>query len=466
MTDPAAFVADFDSASAMLRALACRLHGRPFASLGMPRALRPLAVAVNALPESLKTVVYAWSGWGEAVSPKRLGELRADEVSASLAGHYPRRRYPAVAVGSSNGALTHLFAALGIPWLPQTWLVPVRRPMADPDDPRASLEAARPWAEALLDANPELQLHHMHDANQDRLMIRHMTYFRVKRRTLGRANEGFLADALAPGGTILVVECGQSWPTTRVGPRHVFQHGGFGGATPEEYLLGGPRVAAFLESYGAKVRRWDSPEPDGESPEAEWGFEPALLDDVRRFAGERGLRVARLRFAGPQEPSRFVADLHRRWYRRLGLAEGGLVASSFVLMDPETTLRGRGVPFWAVFNTEPAADALAAYLDAGGPFDRLGIMLFAHGTRSVGLAPIARWRKLLGRARVEGRFLGVSEAAYPGDFATFARYQPAIAAFLPPRDPPPPALTLDELAAFVAEDGGPGLTWDGLAPVA
>jgi hypothetical protein len=309
--DPASFVADFDSASGMLRALACHLHGRPFASLGMSSALRPLAIMVNALPEALKSTVYAWSGWAEAVKPDRLADLRADEVAETFVARYPFRRFPAVAVGSANGAVIHMCAALGIPWLPQTWLIPVRRTMSDPDDPCGSLDWGRRWAGALLDNNPALQLHHMHDANQDRLMIRHMTYFRVKRRMLGPVYERFLAGTLSPGASLLVIECSQSWPTTRMGPRHVFQHGGMGGATPEEYLRGGPRVAAFLARCGAKVCRWNSPEPDGSSPEAEWGFEPALLDDVRRFATRYGLRVARLRFGSPQDISPFVAELHR-----------------------------------------------------------------------------------------------------------------------------------------------------------
>ena len=50
----------------------------------------------------------------------------------------------------------------------------------------------------------------MHDANQDRLMIRRMTYFRLKRLTLGRAYARFLEETLAPGGTILLVECNLS----------------------------------------------------------------------------------------------------------------------------------------------------------------------------------------------------------------------------------------------------------------
>jgi hypothetical protein len=51
----------------------------------------------------------------------------------------------------------------------------------------------------------------MHDPNQDRLSLRRMTYFRVKRRTLGRAFSRFLRDCLEPGGTILLSDCRLRW---------------------------------------------------------------------------------------------------------------------------------------------------------------------------------------------------------------------------------------------------------------
>jgi hypothetical protein len=53
------YIADFDSASAMLRALSACLHGEDFANLGMPAWLRPPVLATGALPARAREVIYA-----------------------------------------------------------------------------------------------------------------------------------------------------------------------------------------------------------------------------------------------------------------------------------------------------------------------------------------------------------------------------------------------------------------------
>jgi hypothetical protein len=238
------YVAGFDSSGAMLRALARFLHGRDFPALGNPRVLAPLLVAGNLLPARLRERVYAASGGLTAVPAKRLDRPFAEEVAAWMTSRYPRRRFPLALIGSSNGAAIHLAAALGAPWLPQTFMVPVRNPGNDPDDPRRDLEWGRQPARALLDANPEVQVHHMHDPVQDRLMLEQMTYLRLKRLRLGPAYERFLRDTVEPGETLLLVDCRQRWPVTRVGERHLFQFGAVGGATQDELSGGSDRVAA------------------------------------------------------------------------------------------------------------------------------------------------------------------------------------------------------------------------------
>jgi len=454
---PTQYVANFDSATAMLRALGRYLHGKDFPLTGaLPASaeplMKPVAAAINALPGRMRESVYTWSGRSEAIQPEKLGGVHAEEVARWMVSHYPRRPYPAVAIGSAGGALIHLCAALSIPWLPQTFLIPVRHPGLPVDEPRKDMEWGQKHAPALLEANPELRLHHMHDANQDRLMIQRMTYFRVKRLHLGETFLRFLEEVLPAGGTIFLVECERKWPTTKISERHVFQHGAPGGATEEEFIYGSQRVEDYLKRYGSPQRRWDSPEPDGERPEAEWGFEPELREDVGRLARNRGWRIRRVLFEEPEHLSPLVADLYRWWYRERGLPTDQLLVESFILTEPYWTLRTGSVPLWMTFNMEPSADFLERYLDGAHPYDQIRLMLFSHGVDSVGLAPIGRWQSILGRARKEGSFVGVDEQKFPRDFATFVRYHAELKK-LTPRYPMPEPLALSQVDNFVKETG-------------
>lgn len=445
-------IANFDSASAMLRATARYLHGSDFPLLGaMPRAATPLlmlaASTVNKLPRAVQEQVYIWSGWSEAVAARKIHRARSADIAQWAVDQYPKRRYPAVAIGSSNGAAVHLWAALGIPWLPQTFLTPVARSGVHPDDPRADIAWARKPARIFIDKNRDVQLHHMHDPNQDRLMIHRFTYFRHKRRVLGEAYEGFLRQALAPGGTLILVEDALTWPTTRLSDRYLFQFGALGGAQPEEFLHGGPRVAAYLERQGSPVRHWSPPPPDGERPEAEWGFEAALRADVERFAAEHKLRVRRLVFRGPEQLSPLVADFHRHWYRRRGLPDRRLLVESFVLLEPYWTVRTGSIPFWMVFNKDPSARSLRAYLDRSD-FEEIYLMLFSHGVDSIGLLSIEQWLEVLAGARRRA-LIGVDPRAFPRDFAVFARYNADLQRKIRCRHALPPPLPLSELEDFL-----------------
>src|SRR5439155_14052359 len=159
------YVANFDSATAMAQALARFLAGRDFPMLGvqpdwMAPVMKLVGATVNALPKLPQEWVYRVSGAMEALPLRRLAEARTDRIAQWLVDFYPKRKYPAVMIGSSDGALIHLCALFGIPWLPQTCLVPIRRTGIDPDDPEAELAWAREPARICLEVNPDVQLHH------------------------------------------------------------------------------------------------------------------------------------------------------------------------------------------------------------------------------------------------------------------------------------------------------------------
>ncbi|MEQ9443290.1 MAG: hypothetical protein RIG62_29905 [Cyclobacteriaceae bacterium] len=421
------FVASFDSASIMVKSLAAFLNGHDFSGLGVMPNSQWAGDSLNTLPTSVKKVLYSKSGVFDAIPPKDIGKIDTEELAKWVTQLFPERKYPAVMVGSSNGALTHMAAALNIPWLPQTFLIPVQIPHDFPVDvPKQYMRWAYPYGEELLRLNPGIELHHMTDPNQDRLHLLAMTYFRIKKRRLGVWYEYFLKQHLEPGGTIIVNECTRSWPAKALNDRHFFQFGGTGGASPEEYYQGSERVSEFLRQQQSPFVKWDAPEPTGEYPEAEWGFAPQLLDDIERFARENGFRVQRIQFEEMQDISGLTAELYRNWYRERNMPANRLLIESFALLTPYWALRTGSVPYWMVFNTAPSADALESYLQKADPYDQRYLMLLSHGTEGIGLAPIERWQRMLHDGQNAGEFVGTETKKYPYDFGVYARYNQAL----------------------------------------
>ncbi|MFE3458140.1 hypothetical protein ACFXKD_11385 [Nocardiopsis aegyptia] len=418
------------------------------------RVLAAAATAANRIPRGAKERLYSASGWAEAVPRRRVAEIDSDDLAEWVAGHYRGGRSDVAFVGSADGALVHLAAALGAPWLPQTLLIPVRRHGVPPEDGSKDLDRMRSTGEALVRRNPDWRLHHMHDPVQDRLMIAHMCYFRVKWLRLPEAYRAFLRATLPRGGTLVVSDCALRTPTTAVGERYVFQHGGFGGATQDELRHGGPRVRAHLRAQGSDYRRFVAPEPDGEHPEAEWGFAPELMGDLAELARREGWRLVRLRHDEPGSLSPAVADLYRDHYRRRGVPPNRLLVETFMLVEPYWALRTGAVPYWAVFNTEPAQRALATYLDRSPGFEEIRLGLFSHGVDSVGLAGSVDWAGVLERATKVGTFLGTDPGRYPRDFAVLFRFRRDLAR-VRGRRPLPDPLSWEEVAEALA--GKPGV---------
>jgi hypothetical protein len=418
---PRDVAASFDSATVLHAGLAAALRGKPFPNLGHG-PLAAFAVRIGGrLPWPLLRRIYTRIGASEGLDPGRLGDVDLSAVAEWLATGYPRRRYPGAFLGSSNGAVAHLAAALQVPWLPGTVLVPVAR-TGDPHRPVDALRFGERVAAPLLARNPDVVLHHMHDQVQDELMVARMTYLRVKWRALPKAYARFLTEQLAPGAPVVLVEDRSTWPVVRVGERHVFQVGAQGGLEP-----------------GAYLERPHTPRPDAEAAEAEWGAEPGLATSLEAWAAESGHPVLRLRYQGPQAPAHAVAEVLRDWYRARLEAADRLLVSSFVLADPWTAVATATVPFWTFFSAQPALRALESHLtsrrEAGEPYRAVDVLLFQHGVDSSGIATPDQWLDVVRRSGARGRLLALDARRFPHDIATLGRYGAALATLPPARHP-------------------------------
>ncbi|KAJ3050505.1 hypothetical protein HK097_008543 [Rhizophlyctis rosea] len=390
-------IADFDSASAMLRSLGRYLSYRDFPQLGVPTPLAPLMPLLNLIPLTLRNQVYALLGAGEATS-NIVKSFSAQKTIYSVVEHFPpRRRYPAIAIGSSNGALTNLYAAMDIPWLPQTLLVPVKRPPESAIrqgeiDMTIEMEWGRKEDAEILKRNPEVELHHMANPNQDQLMIHRMAYCRLKLLKLPEAYRKFIEESLEEGGTLMVVRCGLKWLVTKVSERNYFQSGAIGGLEAEEFI-----------DASEDVR-----EPDCEAPEAEY--------DVLALAMEKGFKVTFVDFEQPE----------------------ALLMTSFIVSEPFLTIRYNLTPYRSVFPVQPLLKKFEQYLsnswERGKPYHQGLMMLFCSGVRSIGLADTEDWKRVLvghlghdgsgKEGESEGKlFLRTDEGAFPADFGFPALYQ-------------------------------------------
>lgn len=463
----ARFLVDADSSVNGVRAVGGFLAGEGHGGLSVGPSSRALGRLVTLPPDRVRAAVYRVMGLLQGMPVRRLRDLTADDLDEWVVRHYGPGPFPAVVVGSVSGAAVHLAAALGAPFLPQTTLGGVRHLADDADDPVAAMHALAPVSSALAARNPRLAVYHMHDPAQDRTMLRMMAYLRLKRLALGPVYERFLLRRLEEGATVVQVENTRTWRVHEVAERTWFQFGGLGGVPEEEYHGSGDRIAEFLARENARARRWDPPSADARRAEGEWGWDPALGEDVAALAARAGYGLRRLTSSEPQQQSAFAAELHRWWYRRLGVPDDRLLVESYVQWDPLSVLRTGSVPFWSRFNTDPSCAELERYLESAPPYRDIHVNVFSHGIESPGVVPAARWEEIARHhALRHGGLVGVDRERHPLDAGATLRFAASFEA-LPGRHPLPPALTVEEVDRF-AREAAPGVAdvWRGLSPQA
>lgn len=417
------FLSHFDSASDFVNANNLFLHNKVFRGQKLPYSGIVYSNLINSLPVSFRKKLYGFGGKVEAFSYKKINSINADEISNWIYDIHPKKKFPAIAIGSSNGALNHLYALLGIPWLPQTFLIPVNTGKSlSVDHPRDTIEWSAKHAPAFLRNNTKWQLSQMMDPVQDRVRAGEIAYFRIKMISMNKWYLKFLKERLEPGGVIIIINSGIKWPVIKIDSGHTFQFGGLGTLPAEEFYNGSKRISRFLEKEKSSVKKWDIPQPDAESPEAEWGFETSLLKDISGFADEKGFKKYMISYNHPQETSEGIAEMYREFYRHKNQPDDRLFIESFNILSPLLTLKTGSVPYWLFFNTQSATEMLNRYLKNTGSYNEIFATILSNGKRSLGMAEISDFENILSHAEKKSGFIGMNKNKYPFDLGVYLRF--------------------------------------------
>ncbi len=257
-----------------------------------------------------------------------------------------------------GGATAYISLALGGPFLPQTFVVTLKHgSMSGNVDEylHRSLDAALRIAEE----NPGLMTIQHYDPVHDGWMTRFVNHLRFKLLDLPKAYVEFIRSKLEPGGAVVYLEGGASWLRYRVGPRSVFQVGGWGGIPAEEFLGGSDRLRTYARKAGLKFTDWElQGYPLEHGPESEWGSEPGLGEALERFCRQEGYRFIRIHLPHPNDFSRLAFFTAQRLIEKQGNTPAGVLVEMFSQFDATAARAGGLLPLWLVFNTEDSLQFL------------------------------------------------------------------------------------------------------------
>jgi hypothetical protein len=268
-------------------------------------------------------------------------------------------RFPAITIGvAQGGPSSSLTLALGGLFLPQAFVVSLKGGSyhGDVDEYLGrSLNAALRVAAA----NPSLLTIQHYDPVHDGWLTRFLNHLRFKLLDLPPAYREFIRHRLKPGGALVYLEGGATWLRYRLGERSVFQIGGWGGLSAEEYLQGSSRIDQYAHHIGLTHTDWRlSAYPLEIGPESEWGSEPGLAAALEQFAEAEGFRFIRLHMDQPHDFSRLAFASMKYLLRKEGRDPAGTLVEMFSQFDTTASFQAGLLPLWLVFNTTDSLEFL------------------------------------------------------------------------------------------------------------
>jgi hypothetical protein len=411
------------SSPIVTRAVAAGLRGEYIDNYQLPGWQKILLTGVGALPEGVARFAISRFQTISGLPPEVMDNFSLDDLLRTRLADYDglTGTFPAVTLGAAlGGATTYLSLALGGLFLPQTFVTTLKggSMTGDVDEYlRRSLERALKIA----NDNPSLMTIQHYDPVHDGYLTRFVNHLRFKLLDLPIAYAKFIKQRLEPGGAVVYLEGGAQWLRYRLGPRSVFQVGGWGAISAEEFIEGSERLKKYVQSTGMKSADWKLKEyPLERGSESEWGSEPGLAKALEAFCRSEGFRFVRIPLPHPNDFSRLAFAAAQTLLAKEGREPAGVLVEMFSQFDSNAAMQSGLLPLWLIFNTGDSLEYLKemrAQFPAGKPVFFSPLSTFSL---TPDLVPFEAW--VIALAGFDWINIGARQSHYPADACALVKW--------------------------------------------
>jgi len=342
------------SSPLITRAVAAGLNKRMVPPYNLPNWQRVGLSLLGRVPQQISRQIIPKIQVGNAISANKVENLDIRTLAKERLDdyYYTRGPFPAITIGAGlGGASAHLALSMGGPFLPQTYVLTLK---GGSYDGKAStyFERSKSLAAKITQLNPDIITIQHFDPIHDEWLTRRVNHLRFKITKLLKPYQDYILANLIDGGTICYLDCGAEWLQYQIEERIVFQLGGWGDISAQEYIKGSARVESYCQANGMQFSDWQlSGYPLIEGPESEWGSAPGLDYSLEEFCTKHGYRFHHIRLEQPHDYSRLAFAAVARQMELDNREPAGILIEMFSQFDPSSVQLGGLLPLWLIFNT-------------------------------------------------------------------------------------------------------------------
>jgi hypothetical protein len=411
------------SSPIVTRSIANGLMGRTSESYQFPTWQKIALDILGILPQSVARFTISHIESLTGLSYHVLDHFQINDLITMRLSDYAALSgpFPAIIAGSAlSGATAYLSLALGGPFLPQAFVVSLKHGSMT-GNVNEYLHRSMDVALRIADENPNLLTIQHYDPIHDGWMTRFINHLRFKLLDLPSAYAEFIKSRLEPGGAVVYLDSQASWLRYRIGPHSVFQVGGWGGISPEEFLQGSDRIRTYTRNAGMKYMDWKLNEfPVERGPESEWGSEPGLDQALEIFCGNEGYHFIRISLPHPNDFSRLAFAAAQRLLEKEGRQPAGVLVEMFSQFDAYSARESGLLPYWLIYNT---IDSLENLKEMRSQFPKGKPVFFsplATFSMTPDLVPWQDWEAAL--AGLDWVNIGTRPSHYPADTRALVKW--------------------------------------------